>query len=87
MKVPHLELQSTGGATIHLNALGAGRTLIYIYPLTRRPGTDLPNDWDLIPGARGCTPEACGFPDHYQDLLELSGIGGYQTGENPQVAC
>ncbi|MFD5006237.1 peroxiredoxin [Streptomyces mutabilis] len=42
---------------------------LYIYPLTGRPGTDLPEGWDSIPGARGCTAEACGFRDHYQDLL------------------
>lgn len=69
LKVPHLELQDTGGATISLDALGAGRTVVYVYPLTGRPGTDLPDGWDSIPGARGCTPEACSFRDHYQDLL------------------
>ncbi|GAA3956295.1 hypothetical protein GCM10023085_43580 [Actinomadura viridis] len=41
-RMSHLELQDTGGATIHLGALGAGRTVMYIYPLTGRPGTDLP---------------------------------------------
>ncbi|WP_395575745.1 redoxin family protein [Streptomyces sp. BK79] len=69
MKMPHRELQGTGGTTVRLDALGAGRTVIYIYPLTGRPGVDLPDGWDSIPGARGCTPEACGFRDHYQDLL------------------
>ncbi|MER8156256.1 redoxin family protein [Streptomyces sp. NPDC094472] len=68
-KVPHLELQGTGGTAVRLDVLGAGRTVIYIYPLTGRPGVDLPDGWDSIPGARGCTPEACGFRDHYQDLL------------------
>jgi peroxiredoxin len=69
MQAPHLHLPSTAGETICLDALGPGRTVLYIYPLTGRPGTDLPEGWDLIPGARGCTPEACGFRDHYQDLL------------------
>lgn len=68
-KVPHLELSGTDGTTVRLDALGAGRTVIYLYPLTGRPGVDLPEGWDSIPGARGCTPEACGFRDHYQDLL------------------
>jgi peroxiredoxin len=36
--------------------------------MTGRPGADLPTGWDEIPGARGCTPETCGFRDHYQDL-------------------
>ncbi|MER6002622.1 MerR family transcriptional regulator [Nonomuraea angiospora] len=75
MKVPHLEFQGTGGGTIRLDALGAGRTVLYIYPLTGRPGTDLPDGWDSIPGARGCTPEACGFRDHHQDLLAAGAAG------------
>ncbi|MCG7205451.1 redoxin family protein [Streptomyces arenae] len=74
-KVPHLELHATGGDAVRLDALGAGRTVIYIYPLTGRPGVDLPDGWDSIPGARGCTPEACGFRDHYQDLLAAGADG------------
>ncbi|MGC0387615.1 redoxin family protein [Streptomyces sp. SAI-129] len=74
-KVPHLELQGTGGTAVRLDTLGAGRTVIYIYPLTGRPGVDLPDGWDSIPGARGCTPEACGFRDHYQDLLAAGADG------------
>lgn len=69
MKVPQVEFQGTAGAAIHLDALGTGRTVIYIYPLTGRPGTDLPEGWDSIPGARGCTLEACAFRDHHRDLL------------------
>lgn len=75
MKVPHLRLQGTGGATIHLDKLGAGRTVLYIYPLTGRPGAELPEGWDSIPGARGCTPETCGFRDHYRDLLAAGAVG------------
>ncbi|MFC9630403.1 redoxin family protein [Streptomyces mirabilis] len=74
-KVPHLELQGTGGTAVRLDVLGAGRTVVYIYPLTGRPGVDLPDGWDSIPGARGCTPEACGFRDHYQDLLAAGADG------------
>jgi peroxiredoxin len=69
MRMPRLDLPGTGDETIRLDALGPGRTVLYIYPLTARPGTDLPAGWDSIPGARGCTPEACGFRDHHQDLL------------------
>ncbi|MFJ8028563.1 peroxiredoxin [Streptomyces sp. NPDC096311] len=75
MKLPHLELQATGDTTMRLDALGAGRTVIYIYPLTGRPGTDLPDGWDSIPGARGCTPETCSFRDHHQDLLDAGAVG------------
>ncbi|WP_326580819.1 peroxiredoxin [Actinacidiphila glaucinigra] len=68
-KVPYLELPGTDGTAIHINALGIGRAVLYIYPLTGRPDTDLPQGWDSIPGARGCTAEACDFRDHHQELL------------------
>ena len=51
-----------------LDQLGDGRTVLYIYPMTGQPGVDLPDGWNEIPGARGCTPEACGFRDHYAEL-------------------
>ncbi len=52
-----------------LGQLGPGRTVLYVYPLTGRPDVDLPEGWDTIPGARGCTTEACDFRDHHADLL------------------
>lgn len=66
---PHLELSATDGSVVGLDTLGPGRTVLYIYPLSGQPGVDLPDGWDNIPGARGCTPEACGFRDHHQDLI------------------
>ncbi|MFD8388061.1 MerR family transcriptional regulator [Streptomyces sp. NPDC059680] len=70
MEVPGLELLDTAGRTVRLDGLGPRRTVVYVYPLTGRPGTDLPEGWNSIPGARGCTPESCGFRDHFHDLLE-----------------
>jgi peroxiredoxin len=32
---------------------------------------ELPADWDLIPGARGCTTEARGFRDRYAEFADL----------------
>ena len=75
MRMPRLDLPGTAGETIRLDALAPGRTVLYIYPLTGRPGADLPKDWDSIPGARGCTPEACGFRDHHDDLLAAGAAG------------
>lgn len=43
---------------------------LFIYPKTGRPDKDvIPEGWNSIPGARGCTPEACGLRNHYQALL------------------
>jgi len=67
-RMPNLSLPSTDGAEAELSALGPGLTVLYVYPLSGRPGVDLPAGWDSIPGARGCTPEACGFRDHYGEL-------------------
>lgn len=68
--LPRLELTGTDGRTVRLDAPGPGRTVVYLYPLTGRPDRDLPEGWDSIPGARGCTPESCGFRDHHEELVE-----------------
>lgn len=65
-----LTLRTTDGRAVELAAL-TGRTIVYAYPWTGRPGQPLlADDWNLIPGARGCTPETCAFRDHHADLLE-----------------
>ncbi len=66
--LPALRLTSTTEETVELAAL-TGLTVLYAYPLTGRPGTELPTGWDGIPGARGCTAEACAFRDHHADLI------------------
>ncbi|WP_458687681.1 MerR family transcriptional regulator [Nocardia tengchongensis] len=68
LRVPALVLNDTDGARIDLAELGPGRTVIYLYPLTGRPDADTPTGWNDIPGARGCTPQACGFRDHHAEL-------------------
>jgi peroxiredoxin/DNA-binding transcriptional MerR regulator len=68
LAVPALALPSTDGERVNLAELGPGRSIIYLYPLTGRPGVDLPAGWDEIPGARGCSTEACDFRDHFKEL-------------------
>jgi peroxiredoxin len=80
--LPPLELPSTAGGSVSLATLGGGepRTVLYVYPMTGRPGADLPAGWDEIPGARGCTPEACAFRDHHADLAAAgAGVYGLST--------
>lgn len=71
MKLPDIALPATAGAAVNLAKL-KGRTVVYIYPRTGVPGQDLPTGWDAIRGARGCTPQSCGFRDHFG---ELKGLG------------
>jgi peroxiredoxin len=67
MRLPSVSLISTAGDLVDLSTL-AGTTIVYCYPLTGRPGQDLPPGWDDIPGARGCTPQSCAFSDHHAEL-------------------
>jgi len=69
-RLPDLSLAATDGAAVNLSRL-AGRTVVYVYPRTGRPGQPTPTGWDAIPGARGCTPQSCGFRDHFSDLTAL----------------
>jgi peroxiredoxin len=56
---------------VDLAHLPGRRTVIYCYPMTGVPGKPLPDGWDMIPGARGCTPQSCGFRDHQHELTQL----------------
>jgi peroxiredoxin len=69
--MPLVRLPSTAGRLVDLAALSAPRTVIYCYPRTGRPGQPLPDGWDMIPGARGCTPQSCSFRDHHLELADL----------------
>lgn len=66
-------LPSTAGETVDLSGL-SGRTVVYAYPRTGRPDVPNPEGWDLLPGARGCTPQSCAFRDHFGELRTL-GVG------------
>jgi peroxiredoxin len=70
LAVPPLALPATDGRQVALATL-PGRTIVYCYPRTGRPDQELPTGWNAIPGARGCTPEACGFRDHHAELAAL----------------
>jgi peroxiredoxin len=68
--LPSVPLSATDGATIDLAAL-PGRTVVYAYPRTGRPDRANPEGWDMIPGARGCSPQSCAFRDHHAALRAL----------------
>jgi len=68
--LPSCPLAATDGRTIDISAL-PGLTIVYAFPRTGRPGVENPPGWDLIPGARGCTPQSCAFRDHFAELKAL----------------
>ena len=68
--VPAIALRATTGESIRLDELN-GRTVLFCYPRTGRPDEELPPGWNAIPGARGCTPEACGFRDAHAQFADL----------------
>jgi peroxiredoxin len=68
--LPDLALPATDGSPVNLLRL-KGRTVIYVYPRTGEPGKPSPQGWDAIPGARGCTPQSCGFRDHFAEIKRL----------------
>ena len=90
LRVPALQLASAAGRLVDLGALGPGRTVLYCYPMTGRPDRPVPAAWDAIPGARGCTPESCGFRDHARDLENLGatifGVSAQATQDQREAA-
>ena len=69
-RLPNVKLAATNGQVIDLGDL-PGTVVIYCYPMTGQPHVPLPDGWNQIPGARGCTPQSCSFRDHYQEIRAL----------------
>lgn len=70
LRLPSIALKSTSHRDVNLSSL-PGLTVVYCYPRTGVPDEDPPAGWDDVPGARGCTPESCGFRDHHAELRAL----------------
>ena len=89
MAVPELELESSVGP-VDLAKFGAERGVLYIYPRTGKPGHEVPAEWDAIPGARGCTPESCGFRDQAEELrahgARLAGLSSQPLEDQVEIS-
>jgi peroxiredoxin len=90
LPMPSLALPATTGGTVDLTEVSSPRVVVYAYPKTGRPGVALPDGWDLIPGARGCTPESCDFRDHHGELAalgaEVFGLSSQSTDYQAEAA-
>ena len=68
LAIPPISLIATDDTSVRLSAL-KGRSVVFAYPRTGEPGKiSLVDDWDMIPGARGCTPQTCSFRDLFAEL-------------------
>jgi len=70
-KLPNASFTATNNKLVNIQNQ-PGVVVFYIYPMTGRPDTPLPDGWDDIPGARGCTPQSCSFRDHYSEIQTLN---------------
>jgi peroxiredoxin len=89
--IPALRLHATTGEPIDLAELGAsGTAVLFIYPRTGKPGELLPPGWDLIPGARGCTPQSCAFRDLHGEFaergVEVAGLSAQSPEDQAEFA-
>ena len=91
MRLPPVELIATSGRIVRLDAPTPRPAIVYCYPRTGRPGEPLPDGWDQIPGARGCTPQSCAFRDRLTQLRaaglgELYGLSTQTTDSQREAA-
>lgn len=84
MTIPPIALRATDDTSVVLAEL-TGRTVVFAYPRTGEPGKiALVDDWDMIPGARGCTPQTCAFRDLFAELKAAGAkhVFGLSTQDN-----
>lgn len=84
MAIPAVSLLATDDTSVTLSEL-TGRVVVFGYPRTGEPGKiALVDDWDMIPGARGCTPQTCAFRDLFADLRAAGArhVYGLSTQDN-----
>jgi peroxiredoxin len=70
-RVPSVRLASTGGRVVDVAEIAERPAVFFFYPRTGEPGKAAGPEWDAIPGARGCTPQSCGFRDLHREFTEL----------------
>jgi peroxiredoxin len=93
LAVPAIRLPATTGGAVDLATVAAppdARVVVYLYPMTGRPGVALPDGWDEIPGARGCTPETIGFRDNEVEFADqgvtVFGLSSQDTAYQRELA-
>ena len=73
-KIPNISLPNQDGTYLKLNRSDTFRLVVYFYSLTGNPEKKLPENWNKIPGAKGCTLQNCSFRDNYEKIIEMNAI-------------
>jgi peroxiredoxin len=82
LAIPSIRLPATTGTTLDLADIARVGGVVFIYPRTGQPGVELPDGWNDIPGARGCTPETIGFRDQAEGFADL-GVAVFGLSSQP----
>ena len=72
--ISSISLPNQEGNLLRLDRLDTFRMILYFFPMTGRPDMPLPENWNSIPGASGCTLETCNFRDNYDDFVGLNAV-------------
>jgi len=90
MKMPAFSLPSTAARDVSFADASRRKAVFFFYPETGKPGALIPDGWNDIPGARGCTPQSCAFHDHYQEFkkigFEIFGVSTQNLDEQIEFA-
>ena len=86
---PNISLPNQDGNLLNLYRLDTFRMVLYFYPMTGRPDRPLPDNWNNIPGAKGCTIQTCSFRDNYDEIISLNavpiGISSQSVDDNKEM--
>lgn len=89
LALPSVALPATTGGTVDLSVI-PGKLVVFCYPMTGRPGVPLPEGWDAIPGARGCTPQNLAYRDRHAEIVargaRVFGVSTQETAYQVEMA-
>ena len=74
ISIPNISLPNQQGSFLRLDRSDTFRLVLYFFPMTGRPDRPLPDNWNNIPGAKGCTIETCSFRDNYDEMISLNAV-------------
>ncbi len=80
-EMPAIILPSTKGNMVDIGRIEANFVVLYFFPMMAVSEGSISEEWDKIPGARGCTPQNIAINEH---LDELSRHGAIPIGISTQ---